>query len=266
MYFYQTILYNWIKQKEDILYPQISASCRFLNEKYNLNLKNPAFELFYPLLYSGVVDYRGEHRYHLTPNCIIGKRKGVNRIIVNPNHIEAMTPTNTVGLYFQKAAQNNTEPINYSFSLATILKTIPTLRDCVHSYKEKFNKDINGLKFLDNATCGLIPGEFNTNHFVDDKIVYKITHPSINPDAINIAHCYHRVINKNRNGHYDLKKKILRMYSFHLPFTIYRLLMIESLLSGIEPYVENYYYVFHNINKKSITQLNRIFCDSIKTY
>ena len=260
----QELFYSWLKEVEDVRYERIKQICNYLNHKLALNLEKPTYCIFYPLLYSGVIEFAGNSRYQITPKCIISKNKKKN-IVVSPSTLEELQETHFVGIYIQEDITNSYFSGSYHFNLITILKNTPTIFQCLSSYPLIYNsreKELNDNLGLNYSA----ENNFKRWYFVDSKQkkCYDIPHHSTNPDALNIAYCYDRVIKQESNGYYDTKSKRLKMNRYNIPILIYRLLMVESLLAGSAPLIDNDYYIFENIDRRSYSELNRIFCKSIR--
>lgn len=260
----QELLYRWFKEVEDVRYERIKQICNYLNIKLALNLEKPINNIFYPLLYGGVIEFIGNSRYQITPKCVISKSMNIY-IVVNPCTLEQLQETHIVGVYTINDTINSYSLDSYHFNLHTILKNMPTISQCLSSYPLIYDRgkglnDNIGLNYSNENDC-------KRWYFVDSKQnkCYSIPHLSINPDALNIAYCYDKIIKLENNGYYDTIRKVLKIRKNNIPILIYRLLTIESILTNSTFHIDYDYYIFENIDKKSFIELNRIFCKSIKT-
>ena len=62
----QESLYIWLASFEKRSYDMIRQSCDYLNVQYGLGIENNAvWKIFYPLVYSGVVDHIGKGYFAL---------------------------------------------------------------------------------------------------------------------------------------------------------------------------------------------------------
>lgn len=250
----QKLLYQWLTERGRVRYERIKDICEYLNILCDLGLQKPINNIFYPLLYSGIVEFIGDSRYHITPTCAISNNK--KTIIVNPLLLEALERTSYIGLYRGECECTN----SYQFNLNSILAAFPTIEQYIHSLQSTFSWRTSD--FTNNiGVVQKIDDSFN-QYFIEGKKCYSIPHQFVNPDAINIAYCYERV--KNGNGVYDARTKTLRLKKFRIPIMIYRVLLVETLLNDSEVFIENDYYVFNHIDRKAYVELSRIFCKSIK--
>ncbi|MBF0649269.1 hypothetical protein IR083_10595 [Dysgonomonas sp. GY75] len=261
----QELLYLWFKEVGDVRYERIKQTCDYLNLKLELDLEKPIYNIFYPLLYSGTVEFAGNSRYHMAPECIISKHRD-SLVVLNPVLTDGLQQTSYIGIYLHKDIDRFNGPNRFNFNLESILGNMPSIDHCVLSMQEVY--DIRRDDF--EHYIGVVSRKINDTkkwYFIDceHNKCYAIPHHSINPDALNIAYSYDRVVKQENNGIYDVKNKELRVPIFHMPIIIYRALMIESLFAESMPYIDNGYYVFKNVNRRAYTELNRIFCESIKT-
>lgn len=261
----QELLYKWLKEVGDVRYERIKQTCDYLNFKLELDLEKPIYNIFYPLLYSGTVEFAGNSRYHMAPECIISKHRD-SQVVLNPVLTDGLQQTSYIGIYLHKNIDRFNSLNRFNFNLESILGNMPSVDHCVLSMQEVY--DIRRDDFEHNI--GVVSRKINDHtkwYFIDceQKKCFAIPHHSINPDALNIAYCYDRVIKRQNNGTYDFRNKELRMPIFHIPLLVYRALMIESLFVDSILHIENGYYVFKNVNRRAYTELNRIFCESIKT-
>ncbi len=260
----QELLYIWLKEVGEVSYERIKQTCIYLNTKFGYSLEKPTHHFFYPLLYYGVVEFSGNGKFCITPECVTSKGKN-NHIIINSEKNDSSLVIACIGIQISKSDDMLCRENRYNFSLESILTQIPTIESCVLTYQQ-----INNVKPSDFVHSNGVSKKKNDSqrcYFIDSQkgIYYAIPHQSINPDAINIATCYGRVVDSEHNGIYDTTTKRLKMRTYRMPILLYRLLMIESLFCGEMPYIDNGYYVFSNISRKAYIELNRVLCNSIKT-
>ncbi len=264
----QQLLYSWFAMCGNIRYERIKEKCDYLNIQLSLCLDKPISHIFYPLLYSGVVDFSHIGKYRITPPCTIINQQRNRSVISNPLHTESLSKTSFVGIYVRdgRVDEIQTEQ-SYRFSAKKILSNYPSVDKCVKSSMETYGINFSELSFTGNKSKGLAVRNGNglLSYFADlsNRKCYTLTHPSENPDSINIATYYDRVINCISNGLYKQKKQILLLKRSGFPIMVYRVLLLETLLSGSEPSSCEKYFEFQNISKDIIKELNRIFCNTI---
>ncbi len=257
----QNLMLKWISIKGDVSYQIISDRCEYLSKRHGLDsYTKPISQIFYPLLYSGVIDIMSNGRYAVTPNRVIAKSKSEIQVVSNPTSQEGLTPTSFVGVY---TSANSSLSTTYKLSITALLSQFPTIAEVVTGCE-----DVVGYNFEScQKECGIIEGGENglKHYFVDKKnyLCYILDSTTSNPDMLNIATYYERAENNESNGTYTAQKEVLRLKRRGLPILIFRLLLLDLILNGCEPYIEDECYVFLNVNIKIIKALNRIFCNSI---
>lgn len=259
----QRLLYIWIKEAGEVSYELVNKACSYLDVKFNFSFEKPTLNLFYPLLYNGVIDFSGNGKFCVTPKCIITKSKN-KHIIVNSEIIDSSSCMVSVGIQVSESVELITCENRYNFNLEFILTQMPTVESCILTFQEIYN--VKASDFIKNKGVSKKKNDSHRYYFLDPKRkkCYTIPHQSINPDAINIAACYERILDSEYNGVYDTTCKQLKLKVYRIPILIYRVLMIESLFSGKMPYIDNGCYVFSNISNKAYLELNRVLCKSIK--
>lgn len=259
----QKQLYIWLKEVGEVSYERIKQSCAYLNAKFGYSLEKPTHHLFYPLLYDGIVEFSGNGKFCITPECVISKGK-TNHIVVNSENTDCSLFSTSIGIQASKSTELMSHKNRYDFNLESILKQIPTVESCVLAYQEVYNIKVS--EFVNSNGVSRKNNDSQRHYFIDMQKgkCFVIPHQSMNPDAINIATCYERIIDSMDNGIYNIASKELRFRVRRMPILLYRVLMIECLFCGKIPYVDNGYYVFNNISRKAYFELNRILCNSIK--
>lgn len=260
----QELLYIWLKEVGEVSYERIKQTCIYLNAKFDYPFEKPIHQFFYPLLYNGVIEFSGNGRFCITPECVITKDKN-KHIAINHKVFDNSLCMFDIGIHTSKSIETLSHKNRYDFNLESILTQMPTIESCVLSYPEIYNVKISD--FVTSSGVSKKKNDSQRYYFLcpQNGKCYVIPHQSTNPDALNIAMCYGRVVNAEHNGIYNTCRKELRLNIYYTPILIYRALMIESLFYGIMPYIDNGFYVFNNINRKAYSEINRIFCQSIKS-
>ena len=87
----QYLLYCWISRFEKRSYSQIKEACDSLNASCELELgERPRYDLFYPLLSSGVIDHVGKDYYAVTKPIVIDFESHAY-ILNSPNYVFSNT-------------------------------------------------------------------------------------------------------------------------------------------------------------------------------
>lgn len=258
----QSLLLKWISIKGRVSYQQIKDRCEYLVLQYRIkNYGKPTTHLFYPLLYSGVIDIIGVGKYAVTPTCIVSRAKSNIKVISNPSNSNNLQKSSFTGIYIDK--NDDAVLSSYNINTVSILSKIPTVEDVVKSYDTivGYNFESSEKKFgiIKKSEDGLMRYFVNCNKYQ----CYTLESVSSNPDSLNIATYYERVLKGENNGIYLQSNKELRLKYIGLPIIIFRLLLLESLLSGTEPCLQDGYYIFQDVSNRVTRELNRIFCNSI---
>ena len=260
----QELLYDWISHFDKRSLETIKKNCDYLDNIYELQLTNPIWGIFWPLVFNGVIDHIGNGYYALSSTIILDF--STHSYFVNASKVNQKSEKALVGIELAGPLTETEYKVMRPVPLA-ILKTYPTIKDDVEGFPKTLQDESN-LKYANSRTRrGLAELEQNglTRYFSLPESLYIRELPSrnINPEAYAIAYCLTRVVNGEPNGIYYQKTKVLKMPTFAMPFMIYRVLLIECMAFKKLPHQEEYNYVFENISVDIIKQLNRIFCNSI---
>ena len=70
-YVASSLLYVWLSKHGRRSLESIKTNCEYLAESYHLSVSNPIWEIFWPMVYSGVIDHTGKGYYALTEPLIV---------------------------------------------------------------------------------------------------------------------------------------------------------------------------------------------------
>ena len=266
IYKVQNALYIWLSKFDTRSIELIKMSCDSLNESWGLELVNPVWSLFWPLVFNGVVDHVGGGYYALTePVCL---DFGEYFYFVNYNPKGRSKPTNMVGIFYTEDVKTEHNIKKICSNPLAILRFFPTVKNVVDNFPQSL-QDVDLLDYYNFRTKrGIAKLEVNglTRYFSMPEQMYLRELPSreINPEAFAIAYCYSRAINNEGNGVYSETNMILQMPSFAMPFMLYRVLLLDGMKHRSVPSSKAAVYVFKNISSEIIFELNRILCQSIR--
>lgn len=260
----QQLLYIWISHFDKRSLESIKQNCDYLNNIYRLQLSNPIWGIFWPLVFNGVIDHVGNGYYTLSSSIVLDY--STHSYYINASPEKQNSEKVSVGIELAGSVVDTFYKIMRPSPLA-ILKTYPNIKDVVDNFPKTL-QDESKLKYKNPITRrGLAELEQNglTRYFSLPESLYirELPSRSINPEAYAIAYCLSRVVNGENNGVYDQHSKILKMPNFAMPFMLYRALLLECMAFKKLPRQIEYNYVFENISVDIIKQLNRILCNSI---
>lgn len=250
----QDLFLTWISNVGCTRYARIKDVCSYLIERYELDLPYAQYKIFYPLFQSGVVDFCGNGHYAKSPDFSI-----TNGIITLTNRqIRKSNKTSLTGLYIIN--DNSAEKF---FRASQVLEKIPSIDKIVEHYPIG-QLDLSLVK----KKHGIIvePKRHYIRYFYNDEsnLLVKIPPMEENPDALNVAFTYESIINGRFTCSYDTEGKKLKFYRYGIPIVIYRVLLIESLLSGNSIEEGNRFITFKGIKKSTTKQINRILLNTLK--
>lgn len=260
------LLYVWISKLGRRNLNSIKEQCDYLSEHFSLSLSNPIWEIFWPLVYSGVIDHTGNGYYALTEPLILEFKNHFYYINFQPKDIKIEEVS--VGIYLSNKKSEDTEVKTIMVSPYNILKHYPSIDRIIDKFPETI-QDVQELKF-DNwkSKKGLaeLEKEGLKRFFVIPEQFYKREVPdrTVNPDAFALTYRYSRVVNGEDNGAYYKGDKRLFMPLFAMPIMLYRVLQLETMASRNLPDKTDNYYVFENIPSNVVKEINRILCNSIR--
>ena len=260
----QQLLYVWISHFDKRSLESIKQNCDYLNNVHELQLSNPIWGIFWPLVFNGVIDHVGNGYYALSGSIVLDYSTHCYYINASPSKQKGEKVF--VGIELAKSVEGTDYKVMRPVPL-TILKQYPNIKDVVDNFPKTLQDESN-LKYAYTRTRrGLAELEQNglTRYFSLPESLYIRELPSrnINPEAYALAYCLTRVVNDEPNGVYNKSTKTLKMPSFAMPFMLYRVLLMECLASKQFPRQTDNNYVFENVSIDVVKQLNRILCNSI---
>lgn len=244
---------SWLSNRGKVRFSQIKDVCDYLNIRYNLQLSNPHYIIWLPLFKSGVIDYRGNNYFSLSPSVRVTNGKFT---LTNNEMPEGYEKTSIAGVFLNKVHEDGSSPF-YAYN---VLSTFPDLEKIVSGYENSF---------LDDATIpyktGLVKKIFR--HYIVNNtksIIKKVPSFEENPDALNVALSYSNLLKGETICVYNREDMCLRMMVYGIPIFIFRVLMIESLLNGGDIRRNKKMVLFSKINNKVAKEINRIYLKKMK--
>lgn len=266
LYKAQHLLYCWISNFEKRRYAQIKEVCGYLNDAMNLNLgEHPWVGIFYPLIYSGVIDHVGKGYYALTRPLTIDYENHL--LLINKPGADSPDPNLPIG--WRLAEKENSVGLDEAIRLNSyfVLKSFPSIDKVVDSWDSSL-QDVNELSYHDYRNkIGV--AEYKKDGFVryfsiPEKMYLKeIPSGETNPDAYRIGICLERALNGQGNGFYLKKTKQLVVNKFAFPIMLYRALLLDGMAAKRTPSIQDEFIVFWNISMSVARETNRILCKSI---
>lgn len=261
------LIYTWLSKFESRSLDQIKASCASINEMMELQLANPIWDIFWPLVFNGIADHAGNGYYALTPSICLDFQD--HYYYINCVKKNRMKETNMVGiLYSEEDFSEELHIKKIKSDPVSILKSFPTLDEVVDQFPTTL-QDNEGLYFYNYKTkqgIAKLERDGLTRYFSipSNGYIRQLPSRTVNPEAFSIAYCYSRVINKEDCGVYLSSAKRLIMPSFAMPFMIYRLLLIDGMKQSQIPQTCKDTYIFESVSIALFKEINRIFCNSLR--
>jgi len=248
----QELFLDWLSAVETTTYNQAKDVCSYLNEKYKLGLKYPLYHIFYPLFRIGIIDYCGRSKYAITPKIALTNG---TKVLINYK-IKDSIPTGFKHLYLTEGLDA------IKFHGEQVMESVSSVDKIVENYPI----GLIDTTFIKKRT-GIIkePASGYMRYFLekDKGLIVKIPSMEENPDAINVALAFENIIQKKDIGYYSLKSQKLKLYRYGMPILLYRVLLVECLLSGKRPLEEKGYISFMGISQSTANQVNRILLQSL---
>lgn len=261
----QRLLYVWISNFDKRSLESIKQNCDYLNEIYHLELQNPIWGIFWPLVFNGVIDHAGNGFYALSEPIVLDYGTHFYYINVFPQKVksEHVVVGITLSETFEEVECKAMHP-----SAVAILKSYPCIKDVVDAFPKSL-EDESHLKYVNwKSQRGLAELEKDglTRYFSlpEQRYLRQLPSKDINPEAYALSYCLTRVVSNELNGKYNDSTHQLTMPSFAMPFMVYRVLLLECMASKQLPRKHDSNYIFENISAGTAKQLNRIFCNSIQ--
>lgn len=261
----QKLLYIWISSYEKRSYTQIKEACAFLNNAHDLRLgEKPVWELFYPMVFSGVIDHIGKDYYTLTKPVALAFEE--QAFLLNCESIGHSSNKYPVG-YTEVNLNDVPEGIPIlRMNSISVLKSFPSVDSVINSWETSVLDD-EQLTYHDfKRHIGV--AEYTNGHtryfsIPEKNYLKEMPARRLNPDAYSIGISYERALNGVGNGSYNKAKKELSLRRFAFPVLLYRALSIDGLSVKLFPTTDGEHYIFKNISSSVAKEINRILCKSI---
>jgi hypothetical protein len=217
-------------------------------------------------VFSGVADHTGKGYYALTEPLILKFESHcyhINNIPISEKFKEV-----SVGIYITEGLKNEYDIKKIEVDPKAILKNYPSVDKVVDNFSKSI-QDEKELKYYDwknRIGVAELEKEGLKRFFSYPAKAYMRELPdrTINPDAFAIAYCYGRAISGEGNGTYYSEQKELVTPAFAIPFTLYRVLQLETMKKKTLPEKEDNIYVYKGVSSSVVKELNRILCNSIR--
>lgn len=261
----QKLLYVWMSKIGRRSLDSIKANCDYLVESHGISSSSPIWDIFWPLVFNGVVDHTGKGFYALTEPLILKYAKHyyyINNLPQIGNFSEV-----SAGVYLSDMLTNDCDIKEISVDPKSILKRFPSVDSVVDSFTKSI-QDEKELKYYDwknRIGVAELENEGLKRFFSNPQKGYMRELPdrTIHPDAFAIAYCYGRALSGEGNGKYYSAQKRLVTPDFAIPYTLYRVLLLETMISKSFPEREGKSYIFNGVSAPLVKELNRILCNSI---
>lgn len=260
------LLLTWIASDEKKSYESIRKNCLYLDKAYCLDMGDEAvWNLFWPLVRTGVADYVGKDFYAVTEPVAI-HRSGIFLYTGKPGFNSDRTIF--TGIYRTDKEEHVDGLRLFSFDGYSVLKSIPSVDKVVDAF-DKSSIDLSKADYYHWKGKKGLTKRFNdgaVRYFCIPDILYQREVPSrdINPDAFSISYNWSRSLNNELSGVYSRSEQQLTMQSFALPIMIERCLFLESMTKGLTPTKNGKEILFPGISMEIAKEVNRILCNTIR--
>ena len=132
----QEALYLWLSSFDKRSYDLIRQSCDYLNIQYDLGIESYAvWKIFYPLVYTGVVEHVGNGYYALTEPMAIDF--GTHYVIINSKEGNSSKTGESIGISLLDKKKGIISHQNViQFHALQILRSFPTISTVVDGFYE----------------------------------------------------------------------------------------------------------------------------------
>ena len=174
----------------------------------------------------------------------------------------------SVGIYITEGLKNEYDIKKIEVDPKAILKNYPSVDKVVDNFSKSIQdeKELRYYDWRNRIGVAELEKEGLKRFFSYPAKAYMRELPdrTINPDAFAIAYCYGRAISGEGNGTYYSEQKELVTPAFAIPFTLYRVLQLETMKKKTLPEKEDNIYVYKGVSSSVVKELNRILCNSIR--
>lgn len=279
----------WFEPKTFRSLQVINSVCtNMYNQYYSVGFsKDAKYQLFYPLLRWGVVEFYGDDKYKLSPTSILYNERFILTCNLPPFAEKKLKTVpifkNISGMLVYESTKSlisTCESNLFSlrkFELDSLLKEFHSFRSIIQSWDDDTIIDTRNFFLLgENNKWSDRPLKLTAGVYKKSSKVYAgrslklsedqwktIPTRRYNIDGFNIAAIWSQIYNDwNIGVCYDLNKEILTIRNIFFPIVLERLLCINTLLSG-KPHIdicEREYFV----QQSTFSMLNKLFKGKIR--
>lgn len=279
----------WLTPHEPKSLTSIENVCDKLYRQFfpNRVSRNAKYEIFFPLLRYGVIEFSSGNSYRLSPSCFLYSNKyilscnysnqKVGEMSLNPMTIlEIGLNIYQKQLDFLSAFGKENVP-HSAYSLNNILKQIKPFRTILENWTDSAIIETKDYMYFSHHYSWVRPQDiFSVGVYKNGREVYSqrlvminesvwknVPNRAENIDAFNIACTWAHIENNwNLDVQYDPKQLKLTIKNIFFPIVIERQLFLNTLLEGAFDFnfLDREYY----IKDREFLILNRLFSDKIQ--
>ena len=140
----QELLYDWISHFDKRSLESIKKNCDYLNNIYELQLTNPIWGIFWPLVFNGVIDHIGNGYYALSSSIVLDFK--THSYFINASKVNQQSDKVLVGIELAGPLAETEYKVMRPVPL-DILKTYPICLQFPYNARTIFLYRMKSVKF-----------------------------------------------------------------------------------------------------------------------
>ena len=270
----QILTWNTVRHTCITIRNQLSVNSDLLRENY-LN----------PLIAVGILDFRGNDNYSLSPSAILQINKeyfAINIPYAKVRKLDNKTELlhKTIFKIDKNSGKNLSKEMNIpvsSISCEYLCSIIPSINNIIDNFKEVAIYETGTFNYFDNGwknpeNCNLLgiyraSEDIYSNRYIriSEKKWLEIPNIKNNIDAFHLSHIYSLILqNKSIGVHYNRKSETLIVRNFLFPLILMRLLYLNSSFDKAKIQIINHRTVFRDVKHTFYRTLDKFFMHKIE--